>query len=49
MLLDSKYKYIGVGVARHRQYETITVVILAEDVTEMRASRQESEPIIDVT
>ena len=45
MLLDSKYKYIGVGTARHRQYDTITVVLLAEDLTEMRASMQESEPI----
>lgn len=48
MLLDSKYRYIGVGSASHRQYETITVVLLAEEVSEMRASRMESEPPMDV-
>jgi hypothetical protein len=29
MLLDSKFRYIGIGYAPHRQYETITVILLS--------------------
>ena len=32
MLLDSQYKYIGVGTAPHSLYGSITVVLLAEKV-----------------
>jgi len=34
MLLDSTYKYVGIGHAAHIQYQTITVVILAEILDE---------------
>lgn len=34
MLLDSVYKYAGIGHAAHAQYQTITVVILAEVLDE---------------
>lgn len=30
MLLDPVYKYIGVGHAAHSQYQTVTVILLAE-------------------
>ena len=32
MLLDPKYRYIGVGNASHRQHETIMVILLTEQV-----------------
>lgn len=34
MLLDSVYKYVGIGHAAHTQYQTITVIILAEVLEE---------------
>ena len=30
MLLDPVYKYIGVGQSVHSQYQTVTVILLAE-------------------
>lgn len=30
MLLDPKFRYIGVGSASHKQHEAITVIILTE-------------------
>ena len=32
MLLDSNYKYIGVGSAMHKTQSAITVILLAEKV-----------------
>jgi hypothetical protein len=34
MLLDPVYKYIGVGHAAHSQYQTVTVILLAEVLDE---------------
>jgi hypothetical protein len=34
MLLDPVYKYIGVGHAAHSQYQTVTVILLAEVLNE---------------
>lgn len=44
MLLDPRYRHIGVGTANHRQYENIAIILLAEDVSELRASQYEPEP-----
>lgn len=32
MLLDPKFRYIGVGSASHKQHEVITVIILTEEI-----------------
>lgn len=34
MLLDPVYKYFGVGHAAHSQYQTVTVILLAEVLDE---------------
>ena len=36
MLLDGKYKYIGVGIAPHKIYSMITVILLAEEVKDKK-------------
>lgn len=43
MLLDSTYKYAGVGHAAHTQYQTITVIILAEVLDEKDSYFLENE------
>lgn len=45
MLLDPRYRFIGVGTAEHRMYETIVVVLLAEDISELTASQFQPEVI----
>lgn len=39
MLLDPKYKFIGVGMSHHKEYQTICVLILAEEIVELRQSQ----------
>lgn len=34
MLLDPTFKYIGIGTAKHINYGTITVILLAERILE---------------
>ena len=43
MLLDSRYRFVGIGCANHKQYESIVVILLAEEVTELRASEYIAE------
>lgn len=36
MLLDGNYRHIGVGIAPHKVYSTITVILLAERVRDKK-------------
>lgn len=38
MLLDNQYEYIGIGSAYHRLHGVITVILLAEHLTELGSS-----------
>jgi len=38
MLLDPNYKYIGIGTASHKTQEIITVILLADNVTEFSSA-----------
>ena len=40
MLLDRGYSHIGVGCAWHKQYEVITVILLTENVTDVRVEER---------
>ena len=46
MLLDPRYHFIGVGTAKHKDYDHIHVILLAEEVIDLRASQM--EPVQEV-
>ena len=39
MLLDGRYGYIGVGTCYHRTHDIVTVILLAEDISELQESQ----------
>lgn len=39
MLLDGGYGYIGVGTCYHRTHDIITVILLADEISELRESQ----------
>ena len=40
--MDRDYKYIGIGTSYHRHHETITVILLAEQVSELEVKQYQS-------
>lgn len=42
MLLDERYSFIGVGTAYHRAHDIITVILLADQISELRESQAAS-------
>lgn len=42
MLLDRGYKYIGIGNSYHKLHETIVVILLAEQVSELSPEKYNS-------